>query len=270
MSGKVSFSLFTKSWRTESVGELGEFVKHAGFDGIEFPLRDGYQIEPSQPERLSELARRLGEHGVKIYSIAYDGKIDESLFAGCAEAGIPMIRTGTAFTMTEGYKASEERERRVLESLLPLCESYGVKIGVQPHYGDGIVDCMGLLHLIQDFDSRHIGAIWDAAHDILAGQQPEWGLEIVWNRLCMVNLKNVHYELENPAKPREEEARWRLQITSARQGLASWARIAACLNQRKYNGIVCLSAEYTDAEEWEKDRLVTEDLAYAKSLLQHN
>jgi sugar phosphate isomerase/epimerase len=261
MTANVQFSLFTKSWKTLSVWELGRLVSELGFDGIEFPLRDGYQLEPDQAEKLPKLVQQLGDHGLKIFSVA--SSTNERVFAGCAEAGIPIIRIIPEFTLAEGYLKSEQRERRRLESLLPLCEKYGVRIGVQQHYGDSIIDSMGLLHFIDGFDPKYIGAIWDCAHDILAGQKPEFGLDIVWSHLCMVNLKNVYYKRLSQTNS-HEEAEWELHITSAREGLASWARSIAYLKQRNYSGIVCLAAGYTDGKE--EERTIREDLAYAKSL----
>ena len=43
---KVSFSVFTKPWKTQPLVEVGELVKRLGFDGIELPVRPGFQVEP--------------------------------------------------------------------------------------------------------------------------------------------------------------------------------------------------------------------------------
>src|SRR5690606_9954382 len=158
----------------------------------------------------------------------------------------------------EGYMTSEQRCRRQLESLLPLCEKYGVKIGVQQHYGNNIIDAMGLRHLLEGIDPKRIGAIWDAAHDALAGQQPEFGLDIVWDQLAMVKFKNAYYRRMNG--PEGETAVWKRYFTSAKQGLASWPRAAAYLKNRGYSGILTLTAEYSTEEE--VNRLIKEDIDF--------
>jgi len=254
------FSVFTKPWRTLTVWELGKQIAEWGFDGIEFPLRDGYQLEPKDAGKLPELVKQFGEHGLKIFSVA--SGTDERVFAGCAEAGIPIIRIIPTITLEEGYMASEKRERAYLESLLPLCEKYGVKIGIQQHYGDNVVDAMGMLHLLDGLNPRHVGAIWDSAHDALAGQQPEFGLDIAWPYLCMVNFKNAYYK--RISGPEASEAVWKRHFTSGRQGLASWPRASRYLKERKFSGVISLTAEYSD--ETETDRLIQEDIAYVKSL----
>ncbi|MDB5084261.1 MAG: Sugar phosphate isomerase/epimerase [Bacilli bacterium] len=261
-NSKVSFSAFTKPWKTQSVSELGKLISGFGFDGIEFPLRDGYQLEPANADKLPQLAQQLSEFGLKIFSVA--SSLDERVFAACAEAGIPIIRIMPDISHKLGYLESEKQVQQQLESLLPLCEKYGVKIGCQQHHGNQVVDSMGLLHLMEKFNPNYIGAVWDAAHDALAGQQPEFGLDIVWSHLCMVNLKNVFYQRSNG--PEAANAEWTRYFTTGPHGLASWPRVANYLQKRQYEGIVCLTSQYN--AEHEVDRLIAQDLVYAKSLFQ--
>lgn len=66
--GDIQFSVFTKPWKMP-LGELGEHVRRLGFDGIELPVRPGYQVEPEHVGRdLPKAARTLAEYGVRIYS----------------------------------------------------------------------------------------------------------------------------------------------------------------------------------------------------------
>lgn len=256
----IQFSLFTKPWKGKSVEQLAEFVGSLGFDGIEFPLRQGYQLEPQNAEQgLPRLAETFKAHGMQIFSVA--SSTEEQVFAGCADAGIPMIRIMIDIGQ-DGYLETIRRERRRLHELVPLCEKYGVRLGVQQHYGDCLVDSMSLRYFLQEFDPKHIGAIWDSAHDALAGQAPEYGLDTVWEHLCMVNFKNAYYVRKTG--PEALDVEWKRHFTSGRQGLASWPRAASYLKSRGYLGVVCLTAEY-DAEE-EVNRLIAEDIAYAKSL----
>jgi sugar phosphate isomerase/epimerase len=65
---------------------------------------------------------------------------------------------------------------------------------------------VGLRALLDGLDGRSVGAIWDAAHDALAGVAPESGLDLVWDRLVMVNLKNAFYIRTNG--PEAEPGKW--------------------------------------------------------------
>jgi sugar phosphate isomerase/epimerase len=196
---------------------------------------------------------------VRIASVA--GPTDEATIAACAEAGVPTIRI-MARIGEGGYLATESQLRQTYDALLPLLEQYGVQIGVQNHCNRFVANAEGLRALIGDYDPTYVGAVWDAAHNALQGGEHEYAIEMIWSHLCMVNLKNAFWRRVN--EPEAEVAEWQSYWTSGRQGLASWPRVASELQRRGYAGVVCLTAEYSDHDA--VDRLVAEDLAFAKSL----
>jgi len=80
----------------------------------------------------------------------------------------------------------------------------------------------------------------------------------------MVNLKSAFWRRTNG--PEAEIAEWSAYWTTGRNGRGNWPRVAAELTRRGYKGAVCLTAEYTD--EHAVDRLIAEDIAFARSLFQ--
>ncbi len=256
----VNFAVFTKPWPGDSIEELAERVAVFGFDGAEVPVRPGFQVEPqSVKDKLPDLVSAFAKQGLTVRSIA--SSLDEPIFAACADAGVPVIRVMAPVTRGE-YLRSEAALRDMLLRTQPLCERYGVRVGVQEHYGDQVHVAIGLRSLLSGTDERYIGAIWDAAHDALGGMEPESGLDVVWDRLVMVNFKNAYYEQTNG--PEADNAQWRRHFTTGRHGLASWPRIVAELQRRQYAGTLCLTAEY-DAEH-DVDRFCVQDLAYVNEL----
>ena len=258
---KIEFSVFTKPWKKTPLPELGKFVGGLGFDAIELPVRPGFQVEPEHVVKgLPLAAKQLAEFGIRIASVA--GPTDEATIATCAEVGVPTIRI-MADIGQEGYLAKEAKLQKEYDALLPLLEHYGVQVGIQNHHGTMVCNAMGLRRLIEKYDPQYIGAVWDAAHNALQGEEPEMALDIVWSHLCMVNLKNAFWR--RTTGPEAEVVQWQPYWTSGRQGLASWPRVAAELKRRNYAGVVCLTAEYSD--EAAVNRLIAEDIAFAKSLL---
>ncbi len=259
MPGAIAYSVFSKPWKL-ALPELGRLLAGLGFDGLELPVRPGFQVEPENVARgLPAAARELASFGLRIYSIA--GPTDEATIAACAEAGVPTIRIMVEIG-PDGYLAAEKRTLRQLDALVPLLERYGVQIGIQNHCDDNVSSAIGLRRLFERYDPRHVAAVWDVGHDALCGEGPVRAIDIVWDHLCMVNLKNVFWQRKNG--PEAEQAAWRMYWTTGRQGLASWPQAAAELKRRGFRGVVCLTAQYDDAAALE--RLVAEDLAYARSL----
>lgn len=258
---EITFSVFTKPW-TMPLPELGHFVRSLGFDGIELPVRPGYQVEPAQVTRdLPRAVRQLAEADVRITSVATTPT--EAAIAACGELNIPIMRI-MAPIGADGYLASEARMQQEYAALLPLLQTYNVKLGVQNHYGRYVCNAMGLRHLIERFDARYIAAVWDAAHTGLQGEEPELAIDIVWSHLCMVNLKNAFWR--RVTGPEADDVEWHPYFTSGRQGLASWPRVANELRRRSFAGVICLTAEYSD--EPAVTRLIAEDIVFARSLFE--
>jgi sugar phosphate isomerase/epimerase len=243
MKAEVTYSIFTKPWKASDMDlhRLGEFVAKLGFQGIELPVRPGYQVLPESVTRdLPKAAKILAEFKIRIDSVA--GPTDEATIAACHAAGVPLIRT-MANTGPDGYLAAEKRFQMLFDGLVPLLDRHGVTIGVQNHSEKFVSNACGLRALAGKYDPKHIGVIWDAAHNALNGEEPELALDIVWSHLRMVNLKNAIWRRTN-AEP--EVAKWEIYWTAGSQGLASWPRVAAELKRRGYSGVVCLPAEYSD------------------------
>ena len=262
-SNGIVLGAFTKPWTTESLDDIGILLSNMGLKGVEFCLREGYQVEPANAkEGLKELVKVMKKYDITVTSIG--SSTDENIFEACSEAGIPIIRTLAMLDLKKGYSVAVEEAKRKIEAIIPLCEKYKVKLGVQHHFGPMISHSMELYQLIKDYDPKYVGAIWDSAQSILAGEEVEQGLDIIWPYICLINLKNVFYKRTNGP---ESEAKWQRYFTTGKQGLASWTRIADYLKNKKYKGAICLTHEYTNQAE--VNRLLAEDAQYAKSLFEY-
>lgn len=264
MNMNVEFAVFVKPWKHLALPELSQHVRNLGFDLIELPVRPGFPCEPERIEEdLPKAVSILADHGVRVLNVTAALPLnDERLYAACARAEVPMNRV---MFRRQGmnYWEAEASARHTLDEAMPLCEQYGIQIGVQNHCGDFVaVNALGLYHLLKDYDPKYIGAIWDPAHNALEGMEPEPALDVVAAHLCVVNLKNGYWR--RVSGPEAEVAEWRVYWTSGRHGRASWPRVAAKLKAMNYEGPLCLSAEYS--AEAEVDRLIAADLAFAKGL----
>lgn len=253
------FTVFTKPWKLD-LAALGQKMAALGADGIELPVRPGYPVEPDNVSaELPKAARLLkDEFGLSIDTIA--GPTDHATIAACQEAGIGIIRICPNLQKGESYPDGETRWRREWDALVPFLGEHNVAIGIQNHSGRFVpVHAMGLARLLEHYDPRHVCAVWDPAHNALEGEEPEMALDVLGTgpRLRVLNLKNG-------VKRRNDEGNWRTSWVGAKEGIASWPRVAVDLQKRGWTGLVCMSAEYSEPSA--VDRLIAHDLAYAKSL----
>jgi sugar phosphate isomerase/epimerase len=255
------WTVFTKPWREVGLAELAKHVRKLGLDGVELPVRPGFQVSPDEVEKgLPKAVAAFGTEGLRIASIAADPA--PAVIAACGEAGIFVIRICVEVPRGRGYLERESEVKRWLDSLLPSLEHAGVTVGIQNHYGDSIANAMGLRHLVEGYDPRLVAAVWDGAHCGLDGELPRLAADILWPHLCLVNLKNARWALtgENDFGA----ARWQAVFVPGPEGLCSWPEMLAEMSSRNYPGDICLTAEYT--EHARVDELVKADLAWAKSV----
>lgn len=257
------WSVFTKPWPQHSGAQIGSLVSKLGFTGVEVPVRGNTFLTPENaPTRLSQFTSELAGFGVSASSIA--AELSEPIFAACAEAGVPLIRV-MAQIFDGDYYGSAARFREQLEQAAPWARQYGVQVGVQPHHGDYVSNVVGVLALLEGLPEEHFKVIWDAAHDALAGDDPETTLPLTGDRLAMVNLKNVVYELLPGTTGSLTGAEWDTVYVPGNEGLAPWGRVLGTVQRLDRQVPICLSAQYstttTTAEE-----LLIRDLAFARRL----
>jgi sugar phosphate isomerase/epimerase len=161
-----------------------------------------------------------------------------------------------------GYAASVRRTREQLEAVAGFTEQYGVQVGVQQHHGRFVASSLGVLQLLDGLPRERFRVIWDAAHDILAGDDPAITLPLVADRLAMVNLKNVTY---TPTETTDDVGgAWKPWFVQATEGLANWSAIFRQLTAQNYTGPVCLTGQYSGPSVPVEHR-VTKDLYAARS-----
>ena len=261
----TDWRVFVKPWPHLPLLDMARLVRDMGFDSIELPVRPGYWCEPTQIEScLPQVVRQLADEGVAVGNVTVGTLAlnDERLYAACAEAGVRMNRVMFG-TKGRNYHEAEQDARVQLDAALPLCQRYGVQLGVQNHYGNFVgINAMGLYHLLKDYDPRYMAAIWDAAHNALEGESPEIALDILAGYLCLVNLKNAYWQ--RTTGPEAEVAEWTVYWTAGHLGRASWPRVAEKLKAMNYEGAICLTAEYSDEDSVE--RLARADLRFAQGV----
>jgi sugar phosphate isomerase/epimerase len=262
-------TVFSKPWPKKSTEELASFVRDLGLDGVELPVRPGFQVEPAQAQRdLPRAARVFEERGVKIRSIA--GSADKSMVAACGQAGIPIVRIMASIDLKKGYHACIAEYRRAFDALLPDLERHHVTIGVQNHCDSFVGSAIGLIHLLGSYDPRLVAAVLDPAHCGLEGESEEMAVDIAWRNLALVNLKNAYWQMYGGAA---EEPDWRKYWCTGRFGLCSWRVVLAELRKRGYAGDYCLTAEYSNpdgAGDLQGDAVepfLREDVRYLKGIL---
>lgn len=253
-----TISAFTKPWKVQSLDEICRLLQRIGFNGMEYCLREGYQIEPSQAQQeLIKLKNLCNGYGITLTSIA--GPMNKEVFMACSDANIPFIRTLVPLSIEDSFEKAQELGHQFIESFLTYAEEYKVIVGLQLHTGSLMNSSFELYRMISYYNSPYLRAIWDSAHSTLAGENPKTSLSILFPYLCSVNLKNVDFiKTDNP------EQRWRSRIVTGKTGIANWPLIVSALKSLKYDQNITITHEYDNQQTLTSQ--LQEDCDYLKSL----
>ena len=268
MAWTNTLTVFTKPWKMDSLEKLAERIAGFGFQGVELPVRDGYQVNPGNyREALAKAAAALGSRKLIIESVA--GPIDADLIKVMGQNGVKILRIMLGADPKKNYIEQEEAYYRTVSELLPVLESNRVILGIQNHVGNFIgCDAAGLMRFVGRFPKAQVAAVLDLAHCALTGEITEFALDIAASHLAMVNIKSGSRRRAN--NENAAEAEWKIVWTTGRHGVLSWKLAANELRRRNYTGPICLTAEYSGKEkaleEEDSAALIKEDIAYWNSL----
>lgn len=262
--------VFTKPWKTQSLEELATLVKDMGFDGVELPVRDGYQVTPANvKENLKEAVEVFKSKGLEIASIA--GSIESDTIEAMGNANIPLLRVCLKVDMEKGYFASvKEHQETILNHKDDLIKN-NVKVAIQNHHGFNIGSALGLHHIMEGLSTDIAGSVLDFAHCGLDGEPISMAYDIVKDSLILINFKSAYQAKLNG--PDEVEGEYTVLWSTSRNSLYSWKEAVDLLKKYNYQGPICLPAEYNylNGENPimgdEAKRRVLYDLDYLKSLM---
>ena len=236
-------TVFTKPWKDLEISALADLIAELGFNGIELPVRPGFQVEPDTIEETLPLAfEQFQQRGLSIYSVA--GDCDLRTARACANAGVPVLRTMLKITPEKSYMEHVNDFRILCQELSEALEGTETTVGLQNHCDEFVTSAIGLIHAIDPLPSSQVSAVLDLGHTGLDGELEEIAIDIAWPRLSLINLKNaVRFE---DGKDADGATIWNRTWVPGREGYTSWKNALAELGRRNYSLPICLTCEYKD------------------------
>lgn len=250
--------------------QLADLVADLGFDGIELPVREGYQVNPSNVREMLPHARDLfARKGLVIASVASSITVD--IIESMGQANIPLLRVMIPIDLSLGYLDSVKKYQDSVLEIQALLVANNVKIGMQNHQGHHVGSALGLQHLLSGLPQSIAGAVLDFAHCGLDGEPVDMALDLLKDRLLLLNLKNAYKH--RIGYNDFGEAEWQVIWSTARHGYYSWKETIDLIVEKNISIDICLPAEYGkiglkgQLMDTEVLSLIKTDISYLKSLL---
>lgn len=224
----------------ESIAEMFDLAKKAGFDGIEFngpvPADDIPQIlEASNqtglviPGLVAGATGRMmavddvseRKTGVELFSQALH---DAKKLGGNTVLLYPGI-------VNEKYQYDVVYER-LLESiaqLIPVSKETGVKIAIENVWNNIFVSPLEARDFVDSFNSPQVGWYFDVGNVVRFGWPEHW-IRILGKRIFKLDIKEYSRDLQN------DEGLWKGFSAKIGEGSVDWAEVMKALREIDYQG----------------------------------
>ena len=255
----MKLSVFTVMLPEYDLAEGAKLLAENGYEGVEWRVRN---IEaPSQAaaafwgnnrctvnldtildesEDLRDLSKGAGLEicNLATYLAADEYDKIERVMEAAKVMGAPSLRVGVPrYNRTKPYGELFTEARESLAECEKLSKKHGIKSLVELHMGNITPSASAARRLLEAFDPKYIGAIFDPGNMMYEGYEAwRMGLQILGEYLGHVHAKNT---LWVPTKVDERGTlQWQAQAAPMEVGMADWGQIIDDLKSVGYDGFI--------------------------------
>jgi sugar phosphate isomerase/epimerase len=233
----------------KSAGYVGIFWRARASSGpTALPIHvDGEHrclLDPTA-EAMAE-ARRLGERagvrsaglalGSESYAVDRPGVVERALDLA-ERLGAEQLRlVGGSAGDGQSYSAAYEATVRRCEAYVKAARGRAVRVVLQQHYGTAVPSASLLLRVLEQFDPKEIGCIYDPGNMTVEGyEEYRIGLEMLGDYVTDIHVKNSRYFGSGSGGV------WEREWSPLHDGLIDLLRLFRALHRTSYRGWVTMS-----------------------------
>lgn len=243
--------VFSKMLKDLDVFGLIRLAHEHGFDGYDLCVRPGHPVNPDNVSTaLVEVVRAMREEGLGVPMltgnfdlVTPDHPTAEPILAAMDRADVRLLKLGYFHIdpHQQDYWTLVDEIRTAFEGWQRLAARYQVKVCYHTHSGAFMgLNCAALMHLLQGFDPRYMGAYIDPGHMTVNGEDFPLGLAMVRRYLSAVAVKDVlllREEVNGHGRPIRH-------FVSAGEGMVDWTTVFTELACIGFSGPVSIHCEF--------------------------
>lgn len=243
----MKFGVFTVMLGPVTGDEVIETAAECECDGIEWRAHPDYHLWiDTLTNDGAALVKRTRQAGMESFALAsyapiHEAETVDNLLAGAAELGIRSVRLAApSYDHSKEYAAQADAARQHLGEIECLAAKHHVRALIELHMGNLLPNSAWARLLLDGFDPRHIGVIYDPGNMVWEGLEVwKMGIEALGPYLGHVHAKNSRWVATDEVTELGTR-RWRSEWAPLNNGIVEWEAVIAALRQVDYDGWISL------------------------------
>lgn len=224
--------------------EVAKILQQLGVAGPDLTVREGGLVLPGRvADDLPKAATIFRDHGLTIPMITTSitsAREGRHILSVAAQLGIRYYKLGYfPYKDMNRWRESRDTVRKELSGLVKLGEELNVRAGFHNHSGPIVGGTLwDGLELLEPFDRKRIGIIFDPAHAMIEGGKNGWNFSLrrAQQRVTMVAIKDFIWE--------KVKGQWTTRWVPLGQGMVPFEEVFAIVSQIPFPGPMTLHIEY--------------------------
>ena len=265
---RMDYIFFSKGLQGQSIEQMIESVKRMGAEGFDLAVRPGYPVHPENvAEALVPAAEKIRAAGLSVPMVTTPTTLNKSsepyvepLFRACGQAKVELVKVGYWRFPGQDYWKAVDAMKRDVEGFARVGAKYGVKPCLHTHSGTNLAqNASSLMHVLNDFDPKQVGAYLDPGHLNLCGEPLAMAFDMTAPWLSAVAIKDS-------IKYKSDAGSVRSRFLPVGEGTVEWDAMMRWLVARSFAGPLSFHSEFeSDSMEYLIGQ-TAKDVAYLRKI----
>lgn len=248
--------------------EMARLAREIGFDGLNYCLRPGYPVTPTNVRTdLQKAVKMFADAGQPIRMVTTDVTDPsdpnlESILAGLSQSGIALMRLGYwRYDPALGYFKCLQNVRKAVDGIVKICSKHNVRAVVQMHGGGNMVEnSQSAIRVVEGFDPRYLGVWSDPGNMLSSSGTEDWSIhyDLINDYLAVLGAFNMKWLVQ----PNEKQPKRRM--VPIKDGIIDYAGIFSMLKKRGFHDITISAHTEYDRPRAEIVKIAKKDIQYIR------
>ncbi|MHB0997856.1 MAG: sugar phosphate isomerase/epimerase family protein [Armatimonadota bacterium] len=266
------FSIFPKFYNNYDVRQLADLVREAGLDTVNVVIRDGYWVTPGGmaselPIFVNALRKECITPDFATAGFDISPLVDDpDPLSIMADNGITEFRTGYFMVEHGDVRKSLESARNQVESLVPLCELYGIKAVYQLHHTTLIPNPSAAWILVNGLPSKWFGIELDPGNQSFEGYEA-WhrSAHLLGDYVAAIGVKDSAL-IKDPERASDPDKGWSRNWAPIYEGVNNWHEVVRALSSINFRGKFVFMPFYDEHDQDAMTQKLKAEVAYLRAI----